>query len=81
MWVRRRAGLVSWVVLPGISARAEAGMCWVPAAGLRGAAGGEAVMVSRLLRAGTDEVLSFGGSAEGKAGQGESLGLPTGIQQ
>lgn len=66
-------GLASWVVLLGVSASAEAGMCWVPAAGCRGAAGGEGVVVNRLLRAGTDEVMSLGGSAEGKAGQGESL--------
>lgn len=62
-------GLASWVVLPGV-------LCWVPAAGHRGAAGGEGVMVNRSLRAGTNEVMSFGGSPKGKAGQGESLSCP-----
>lgn len=74
-------GLASRVALSGVSARAGAGMCWVPAAGHGGAAGGEGVTVNHLLRAGTGEVRSFGGSAEGTAGQGESLSLPTDIQQ
>ena len=69
-------GLASWVVLPGVPACAEMGMCGVLAAGHRGAAGGEAVTVNHLLRAGTEEAASFGGSAEGKAGQGESLSWP-----
>lgn len=69
-------GSALWVVLPGDLACAEAGMCWVPAAWHRGAARGEGVVVNRLLRAGTDEVMSFGASAEGKAGQGESLSCP-----